>query len=178
MARVLNLVRQKLKNTYQIWYNINRFVEGDTMKMIDLIDYKVIDVVDYKTVTVPLSLRREMELNIHDFDIEFNRQLDDFFADFDFAAVEDPIYFILHTDLGVQDRELIGDLVLTRFMPHILAKEIPADRERRLGVPPGLEKIHLQYATLVDIVNKYEHIKTFNIGIATRAGKNIIDLVS
>lgn len=147
------------------------------MKMIDLERHQVIDVNEHYEIRIPLTLRREMELPLSEFDIVFNKQLDDVFSKIKLDEVNMPAYFILHTDLGKDDRELMGDFILTRFVPYIIGKEIPEGRERRLGVPKEIENIHIQYATMVDLINKYEHIKQFNIGIATRSGKNIIDLV-
>jgi hypothetical protein len=147
------------------------------MKMIDLVEHKIVDVDKYLEIVIELSLRREMELTLSDFDIVFNEQLTEAFSKIELDKIEEPIYFLLHTDLGKQDRELMGDFILTRFVPYIIGDGIPEGRERRLGVPPGLAKIHLQYASLVDLVNRYEHVKQFNIGIATKAGKNVIDLV-
>jgi hypothetical protein len=147
------------------------------MKMIDLVEHQVVDVDKYLEIVIELSLRREMELTLPDFDVVFNDQLKAAFSKIELDKIEDPIYFLLHTDLGKDDRELMGDFILTRFVPYIIGDGIPEGRERRLGVPPGLAKIHLQYASLVDLVNRYEHVKQFNIGIATKAGKNVIDLV-
>jgi hypothetical protein len=147
------------------------------MKMIDLESHKIIDVTEHYEIRVPLSLRREMELTLSEFDEVFNKQLDDAFASIKLDEVNMAAYFIIHTDLGKEDRELMGDFILTRFIPYIISKEIPEGRERRLGVPKDLELIHIQYATMVDLINRYEHIKQFNIGIATRSGKNIINLV-
>jgi hypothetical protein len=148
------------------------------MKMIDLTEYKVIDVEEFEEIVIPLSLRREMELTLSEFDKVFNEQLERAFDEIDLAAIDKPVYFLLHTDLGKDDRELMGDFILTRFAPYIIAESIPEDRERRWGVPVGLEKVHIQYATMLDLVNKYEYVKQLNIGIATRSGKNVIDLVS
>lgn len=147
------------------------------MKMIDLESHKIIDVTEHYEIRIPLSLRREMELTLSEFDEVFNKQLEEAFAAIKLDEINMPAYFVIHTDLGKDDRELMGDFILTRFVPHMIAKEIPNGRERRLAVPKDLELIHIQYATMIDLINKYEHIKQFNIGIATRSGKNIINLV-
>jgi hypothetical protein len=151
---------------------------GDIMKMIDLVDHNVIPVTEYLEMVIKLSLRREMELPLADFDVVFNRQLEEFFKNIEFDKIEQPIYFLLHTDLGKQDRELMGDFILTRFVPYIIGLVVPEGREARLGVPVGLSKVHIQHATMMDLVNKYKDVKKFNIGIATRSGKNVIDLVA
>ena len=147
------------------------------MKMIDLETHKIIDVTEHYEIRVPLSLRREMELTLSEFDEVFNKQLDDAFASIKLDEVNMPAYFIIETDLGLDDLDLMGDFILNRFAPYIAGKEIPAGRERRLGLPKTLEMVHIQYTTLLELVNKYEHIKQFNIGIASRSGKNIVDLV-
>ena len=148
------------------------------MKMIDLVDHKVIDVTEYLEMVIKLSLRREMSLPLAEFNLVLNKQLNDFFDKVEFDKIEQPIYFLIHTDLGKDDRELMGDFILTSFVPYIIDKNIPEGREARLGVPVGLDKVHIQYATMMDLVNKYKDVKQFNIGIATRSGKNVIDLVA
>jgi hypothetical protein len=148
------------------------------MKMIDLVDHKVIDVTEYLEMVVNLSLRREMSLPLAEFDIILKKQLNDFFDKVEFDKIEQPIYFLIHTDLGKDDRELMGDFILTSFIPYFIDTKVPEGREARLGVPVGLDKVHIQYATMMDLVNKYKDVKQFNIGIATRSGKNVIDLVA
>lgn len=147
------------------------------MKMIDLEKHKIIDVTEHYEIRVPLTLRREMELTLSEFDDVFNKQLDEAFISIKLDEVKMPAYFIIHTDLSVNDRELMGDFILTRFAPYIIGKEIPDGREPKHAVPKDLEVVRIQYATMVDLLNKYEHIKQFNIGVSTRSGKDIINLV-
>lgn len=147
------------------------------MKMIDLETHKIIDVTEHYEIRIPLSLRREMELTLSEFDEVFNKQLDEAFASIKLDEVNMPAYFIIHTDLGADDRELMGDFILTRFPQYIIGKEIPEGRKVKHSVPEDLEVVRIQYATMLDLLNKYEHIKQFNIGVSTRSGKNIINLV-
>lgn len=146
------------------------------MKMIDLIEHKIIEVTGHYEIPIHLTLRKEMELNLSDFDVMFNEQLEEAFASIKLDEIDMPTYFIIYTDLGVDDRELMGDFILTRFVPYIIAKEIPEGREKRMSVPKELEILPIQYVTLLDLINKREHINQLNIGFATRSGKNIIKI--
>jgi hypothetical protein len=145
------------------------------MKFIDLIKHEIVELQDYKTVQIELSLSREMGLTLSAFDEILIEQLDE--ETEGFKDLDGAVYFVIKTDLGTADRELMADFLISRFVPRIILDKIPEDRERRLGVPSGLMGTGLQYATMLDAVNRYDKITQFNIGISTKTGKNIIDVL-